>query len=225
MTDITIHRRCPLSPILKEDLMGYIYYDEKKIQLSVNDIEICNDEEWAGTEEQLAIVQGHRLWRDFQFVWEYAELGLHVQEIKGFMAHSLDRLIDIYKFIGYGEVVLAHDGNFGHESISVGNAGAKVVYKFLARMKLDLGIDLDWEFAMHGLFPLSHNVKLTTTEYALLAGFSHIGAVRNEVCKKSNPLLADKEGNNLVISIKEARKHLLNKRKFIASKGVDYGKP
>ena len=224
MTKLIIYKACPLSPTSIDELKAYFYYVEYRRQLSVNDIVINDDPDWEGTEEQRAIVHNHSLWSDFEYIWAYAEKGLNAEEVKNGVAHALGLLIEIHRFIGYGEVELVHDGSFGCESISIREAGIKVVYKFLARMKLDLKIDLDYEFAMLWVFPLSHATKLTTSEYALLAGLSHIGAVRNEVCKKSNPLFAEKEGNNLVISIEEARKHLLNKRKFIPSKGVDYAK-
>lgn len=222
MAEIYIHKNCALSPTTKEELMAYIFYVESKLQMSVNGVEICTNDEWEGTDEQISIVENHRLWGDFLNVWEYAEQGILHIKCSPTAEMANDLFIDLYKFVGMGQVMLAHDGSFGYESLSVRHAGAKVLYKYLARLKLDYKVDLDFDFAMIHLFPLAHDKELNTIEYALLAGLSHVGAVRNEISNKNNPLIAQKVGNNLVILIEEARKRLPSKRKFVPSEGVEY---
>lgn len=223
MSGITLHKSCPLSPITKDELMSYIFYAESRIQIAVNDNSLYLDDEWEGTEEQITMVENHRLWPDFLAIWEYAELGklplAAGVRLNAEIANEF--LVDIYKFIGMGEVLLAHDGSFGFETLDQREAGAKVAYKFLARAKLDYKINLD-DMPIGWLFPVAADEALTTTEYALLAGLRHVGAVRNEVSDKHNPLMTKKVGNTLLISIDEARKKLPLKRKFVPSIGIDY---
>jgi hypothetical protein len=224
MTGITLHKNCSLSPTSEDELMEYTYYLLYHSQSLYecgrfgNSLDISNA--WSNTEDERKWVASSSLWTHFKWAWEYAERGMGANKLN--IALLQDNMMFLHRYAGFGQVVLEHDGNFACESTTVRDTGPKVLCKLLARFKLDFNVDLDSEFPLLHLFPLVYSSKLSTIEYALLAGMSHVGAVRNEVSRKVNPLPACKVGNNLEISIKDARARLLSKRKFVPSPNIDY---
>ncbi|WP_261890203.1 hypothetical protein [Vibrio cortegadensis] len=167
---------------------------------------------WNNTEEERKIVNQSFLGETMMFAWEYAERGLHLKTMSKGAYH--DPLIFIYRWTITCNAYLIHHGKFGNESLEVNEVGSKLLYKLIARLKLDLQLDMDHEFGACALFPMTHATMLTSHEYALLAGFSHIGAVRNEVCRKDSPLIVEKKGNQILVPIASARISLAKKRKF-----------
>ncbi len=224
-TGIVISKDSSLSPVKKGDLIQYTYYaiayidNLNKMTLNGHSSDICQD--WVGEDEQYEIVYKSGLWQDINTLWEYAENGLNHKRL--YDGYCNDLLSDLYKVIATCNGILLHNGTFSHEGKEVREAGAKTVYKFMARLKIDglLENGLD-DIAVSSLFPMADFRQLTTFEYALLAGYSHIGAVRNEIGKKNNSLVATKSGGTLLISLNEAKRTLINKRKFIPTPGISY---
>ena len=177
---------------------------------------------WNNTPEEVNALKSSYLGQAMFFLWEYAELGLHYEDMKAGQFH--DPLMQVFRWTALCDAFLLHAGTFGTEDLAIQQVGKQVAYKVLARLKLDLDIDIDNELSASDLFPLSHPTDLTTLEYALLAGFSHVGAVRNEISNKKNPLPVMKEGNQSIIPIEEARNRLFRKRKFVPTRGMDYQK-
>ena len=222
---ITIFHKCKLTPITLDELMEYSYYALYNLSYlaesatSGRSPDMYSD--WDGSEEQKAFVLNSHLWERVNYIWEYAEKGMHIEELYDGAVNDL--LVDLYMWGAACDAILLHDGSFSHETIEVREAACKLAYKFIARIKLDLEWDMDDLIPVVGLFPMTHETKLTTVEYALLAGLSHIGAVRNEASNKNDPLITEKEGNNILIPIEVARIRLQKKRKFVPTQGVNYG--
>ncbi|MDA0149794.1 hypothetical protein [Vibrio sp. LaRot3] len=214
-----------LSSISLDDLNEYSHYTLTCINQTAA---LANTGEWPdelfihwnNSVEEVAAVKKSYLGETMFFLWEYAEFGLNYDEIKA--GHYHDPLMQVFRWTSLCDAFLVHAGTFGNEDLAIQQLGKQLAYKVLARLKLDLNIDIEEEFSANSLFPLSHPTDLTTLEYALLAGFSHVGAVRNEICNKANPLKVIKEGNNSIIPIEEARVKLFKKRKFVPTRGLDY---
>jgi hypothetical protein len=225
---ITIFNICKLTPITLEELMEYSYYALRNIsrladtakhgQLS----DLGSDSDWDGSTEQQEFVLSSNLWGKVKYIWEYAEEGKHIESLHD--GYVCDLLVDLYMWSSACDATLLHDGSFGRETVEVREAGSKLAYKFLARIKLDLKWDIESSLPVAELYPMTHATKLTTSEYALLAGLSHTGAVRNEASNKIDPLITVKEGNNILIPVDVARYRLQKKRKFVPTIGVDYAK-
>lgn len=225
--EIFIHPNTPLTPITEEELMIYCFFSECRMEQSFNDKSICeNDEIWEGTKEQLKIAQESRYMGHLYSAWRYAELGIpgflfteygtnKPKSIESISVEVNEWFIEMIRFVGYSQMILAHDGQFGHESTAERYTGAKILYKFLARLKLDYGLEVLDSFMMLELLPHTSDLGLSTVEYGLLAGFSHKGAVRNEISNKETLLTAQKIKNKIVIPIEVARKTLMTKRNFV----------
>ncbi|CAH7472597.1 conserved hypothetical protein [Vibrio chagasii] len=213
---ITIASNCKLSPITHDQLNEYCYYALKCL---METSQLAQEFEWpemhttwSNSEKERDFVKKSFLGETMTMAWEYAEQGLHFESMsKG--AYQ-DPLIFIYRWVITCDAYLVHHGKFGNESLEVNEMGSKLLYKLIARLKLDLQLDMDHEFGVSDLFPMAHPTMLTSHEYALLAGFSHIGAVRNEVANKENPLLVKKKGNQILVPIESAISALAKKRKF-----------
>lgn len=239
VSGITISNRTKLTPITEKELMEYSYYvlyqTSYLYQTALNGRSPDMYADWDDSTEQNTYVLNSHLWQEIKQVWEYAEHGMHADkfcltddsngdftELKD--GYITDLLVDMYKWFTACEGVLYHDGDFGHETPEVREAGSRLVYKFLARLKLDFKCNIDQFIVADTLFPMAQETTLSSHEYALLAGLSHVGAVRNEVNNKNNPLIVTKEGNKIMVTVEVARERLQKKRKFIQTQGVDYGK-
>ncbi|SDH43805.1 hypothetical protein SAMN04488136_11623 [Vibrio xiamenensis] len=223
MAYLNIGKQIPLRPLTEDEVMEYVYYVlyhcdylSQVGRTGISPDRYCDHMDEDGRE----LVLNSHLWQEFKFVWEYAEKGLHADEITQVQASDL--ISGLYKYAGLAEVVLLHDGDFGLESRSVSYAGTIILYKFMARLKLDFNWDMEDVTGAFCLFPMAHDTELTTVEYALLAGFSSHGAVRNEISSKTDPLKATKVGKTLLISVDEARKRLPRTRNYIPTKGVTH---
>ena len=221
---ITISSKSKLSPITEAEINQYAYYALTCINQTA---ELANGTgcpdltiEWNNTESERDVVKHSYLGETMRFMWEYAEQGLHLDEMK--KGNFYDPLMQLYRWTATCDAYLVHLGSFGEEPLEVMEVGSKLAYKFIARLKLDLNLDMSQEFIIANIYPMSHDTELTTLEYALLSGFSHIGAVRNEVSNKSDPLKVSKTGNQTLISVDEARKRLAKKRKFTQTIEVDF---
>lgn len=213
---ITIASNCKLSPITHDQLNEYCYYALKCL---METSQLAQEFEWpemhttwSNSDKERDFVKKSFLGETMTMVWEYAEQGLHFESMSKGAYH--DPLIFIYRWVITCDAYLVHHGKFGNESLEVNEMGSKLLYKLIARLKLDLQLDMDHEFGVSDLFPMAHPTMLTSHEYALLAGFSHIGAVRNEVANKENPLLVKKKGNQILVPIESAISALAKKRKF-----------
>lgn len=224
MARLVINKYTPLSPITEEELMEYVYFILYHCDyMSQVGHTGKSPDRYADVMDDSGrqLVLNSYLWQEFKFVWEYADQGLHGDEINS--DYACDLVSSLYMYAALGEAVLDHDGQFGNEGASVSHAGTVILYKFLARIKLDFKWDIGFEVPPSCHFPMADEIKLTTVEYALLAGFASIGPVRNEVSNKADPLKAEKVGNTLLISIDEARKRLPRTRKYIPTQGVTHG--
>ncbi|MEG3754151.1 hypothetical protein [Psychromonas arctica] len=224
---LTIHHACKLTPITEEELMEYSYYAINNLNFLAKTAtggfqSLIEENDWEASIQQKEMVVETNLWKTLKLIWEYAEKGMNLERIKS-EYHMDDLLTDLYKWSSACNSTLLYDGHFGHEKIEVRESSIKLAYKFLARLKLDFEFNILDELPSSGLYPVAHSTMLTTVEYSLLAGLSHIGAVRNEVCKIKDPLVIEKEGGNILITIPVARKFLQKKRKFISTEGIDYG--
>lgn len=236
---ITIYQQCKLTPITEEELIEYAYYALNNME-SLTAYAKTGDQpdmslDWNNSLEQREYVFESHFWTEVKFIWEYAEKGLNIDKLSSININKSktvrnlhdgyinDLLVDIYKWFATCDATLAHDGSFGYETVEVREAGSKLAYKFIARIKLDFKCNLDDIISIGELYPMTHEKMLTTHEYALLAGLSHVGAVRNEASNKANPLITVKEGNNILIPIDVARKRLISKRKFVQTRGVNDG--
>ncbi|WP_445777225.1 hypothetical protein [Shewanella sp.] len=221
---ITILHKCKLTPITLEELMEYSFYALYQLSYLADTARFGQSpdmySDWDNSDEQREFVINSHLWKTVNFIWEYAEKGMHIEKLNE--AYVNDLLVDLYKWGASCDSVLLHDGSFGHETLEVREAGSKLAYKFLARIKLDLGWNIDHAFPAASLYPMTHETKLSTVEYALLAGLSHVGAVRNEASSKSDQLITEKIGNNILIPVEVARHRLPKKRKFVSTQGVNY---
>ncbi|MBT1445068.1 hypothetical protein KJI95_11110 [Shewanella sp. JM162201] len=223
---VSLLNRSKLTPVTSAELTEYCYYllhvlnDLASLATKGKYFEMSRD--WTGTDEEIQFVHNSYAWELLVRIWDYAENGISAHN---FMPAAItDDFEHFFKLTSACEGVLYHDGSFSHESTEIMITPIKLALKYFARLKLDTEWDLDHEVGpCLSLYPSVHETHLTSVEYALLAGLSHIGAVRNETCKKENPLLTEKNGNNIIITIEESRKKLKNKRKFVPTPGVNYG--
>lgn len=218
---ITIAGKCKLSPVTENELNQYSHYALICINQTA---ELANGTgwpdlsiEWDNTEQERQNIKNSYLGETLRFIWEYTERGLHLDKME--MGDFHDPLMQLYRWTATCNAYLVHLGSFGDaESIEVIEVGSKLAYKFIARLKLDM----NHELCVEDTYPMSHASELTTIEYALLSGFSHVGAVRNEVSNKLDPLTVNKVGNQTLISVETARKRLMKKRKFVPTQGANY---
>ncbi|PMG86413.1 hypothetical protein BCU83_04165 [Vibrio breoganii] len=236
MSILCIHGQAALTPVTEADLLHNTYNILGHLS-SLFDETIRGAEypsahsdslfvEWTSTPEQVALVKSAPIWATIYDNWLYAEKGIHPKKLRR-CTLELGHLVTLHRLIGLGDLILMHDGSFDCGSVATHEALIKLMYKFIARAKLDK-LDTEYyaeflEMNIEEYFPQALEYgKLSTIEYALLAGFSHIGAVRNEASGKNSTLKVTKEGNSLAISVEEARKRIPRKRKFIPTEGIDY---
>ncbi|ENK2107885.1 hypothetical protein AB3A40_001805 [Vibrio alginolyticus] len=218
-----IYSKCKLSPITLSELEAYSFYAINALTSIAKSAligEFNHTFIWENTQEQRELLLGSNLWKTLKFMWDYAENGEHYSELHDGLI--VDLIHDLYLWSAACGSRLALDGSFGYESIEVREAGIKLGYKYLARLKLDFGCELVKDIPIHAQYPQSHEEALSTIEYALLSGFSVVGAVRNEIMDKSDPLIATKQGKVSFIDVDSAKPRILKKRKFTPTFGVNY---
>ncbi|ELR64522.1 hypothetical protein C942_02335 [Photobacterium marinum] len=169
------------------------------------------EEEWIGSEEQQVKLFASEFWKTMNPVYAYAERGeqgnmMH-DDTLGYLVQVLPAVFGIREYNGEVDWVCE-----------------TLIYKALARLKLDTGRDLDEDEVevelvtyCSGWLPLAHHKHLTLQEMAILAGAKNIRSIRNATYDKKNPLRVIKENRNVLVTVEEAKRWLAQKSKFIPS--------
>ncbi|MDN3717777.1 hypothetical protein [Vibrio breoganii] len=98
-----------------------------------------------------------------------------------------------------------------------------VLHKYLARLKLDLAIDLSDEWsATSDFFPLCHHKHFNLYEMALLANVKSVNSIRNSVYAKEDKLTTIQEDGKHLVERDVALAWLAKRKHFVKSFSVEH---
>ncbi|WP_028765323.1 helix-turn-helix domain-containing protein [Shewanella colwelliana] len=225
LLSLRLPTKTSLPPVQESELMAYCFETLTLIENLRQSLESYGAEgdphevpKWEGNKQQLAIMKASRVWLVFKELFSYAELGkpINISSSENIGAWLTDHLENAVKWICCTYPMKEYHGFY------LSFVGEQIVYKFLARLKLDFECDLE-EVIGCGLtpFPYTHEMHLTVMEIALLAGISE-RSVRNAIYSKDDRLEHIKDGRQVYVSVKEARRWLQERRKFTRTEGVAY---
>ncbi len=237
---VTINKNASLLPVT-EDQLQHSVYEMLSVLVILCDSAHGHGEadtsggviDFLGEPEQIKLLENSLMWKYLHPMYLFAELGEPLDVIN---YHLSDMLGDLAKWITAANPILEYD------ETSLNQAAIKIIYKFIARLKLNYRWDFDGNYspkdnpdplphsdARNGLVPLSagwypdtHKRHLTLVELALLAGMSNIRSVRNAQFSKTDPLSFIKDGAQVLITVEEARRWLQRRNGFVPTKGIEY---
>lgn len=243
---VTIKKNANLQPVTEEQLRHSVYEMLSVLEILYNSAHgrgeadtSCGVIDFLGEPEQIKLLEKSMMWEYLHPMYLFAELGEPLDVID---YHLSDMLGDLAKWITAANPILEYDGTPLNQAVS------KVIYKFIARLKLNYRWDFEGNYGpednpdplphsdaknginplcfgpsiSHGWYPDTHKRYLTLVELALLAGMSNIRSVRNAQFSKSDPLSFIKEGAQVLITVEEARRWLQGRNGFIPTKGIEY---
>lgn len=212
-----------LSPVTRVELLDYCHETLTTLNIlsksaaSSDDILLRYEDDastQALSQNDQALIERTPLWKNFLPAFNYAELGA-----------PLDLKEDEIEYL-LTELAQWLCATFSYREFN-GNpiwSGEKVIYKFIARLKLDYQWDVSEKFAAieSGWYPDAHEQHLSILDIALLAGMENIRSVRNATYDKLAPLETIKEGGKVLVTVKEARRWLQERKGFIPTQGISY---
>lgn len=237
---VTIKKNTNLQPITEAQLQHSVYEMLSVLDILYNSAHgrgmadtSCGVIDFCDEPEQIKLLENSMMWKYLHQMYLFAELGEQLNVV-GY--HLSDMLGDLAKWITAASPILEYDGT------ELNQAVIKVIYKFIARLKLNYRWDFDGAYgpgdnpdplphsdAKNGLIPIAanwypdtHHRHLTLVELALLAGMSNIRSVRNAQFSKSDALSFIKEGAQVLITVEEARRWLQGRNGFVPTKGIVY---
>ncbi len=238
---VTINKNASLNAVTKEQLQHSVYEILSTLEILYNSAHghgeadsSCGVINFLGEPEQIKLLEESKMWKYLHSMYLFAELGEPLDVING---HISDMLGDLAKWISATNFIFAYDGT------PLNQAAIKVIYKFIARLKLNYRWNFDGSYdsddhttsisdldTLEGITPLSDNLSypdthikhLTLVELALLAGMSNIRSVRNAQFSKTDPLSFMKDGAQVLITVDEARRWLQGRNGFVPTQGIVY---
>lgn len=237
---VTINKNASLQPVTEEQLRHSVYEMLSVLEILCNSAHgrgeadtSCGVIDFLGEPAQIKLLENSLMWKYLHPMYLFAELGEPLDVIR---YHLSDMLGDLAKWISAANPILEYDGTPLNQAVS------KVIYKFIARLKLNYRWDFDGDYspednpdplphsdAKNGLVPISanwypdtHKRHLTLVELTLLAGMSNIRSVRNAQFSKTDQLSFIKEGAQVLITVEEARRWLQGRNGFVPTKGIEY---
>lgn len=243
---VTINKNASLLPVT-EDQLQHSVYEMLSVLVILCDSAHGHGEadtsggviDFLGEPEQIKLLENSLMWKYLHPMYLFAELGEPLDVIE---YHLSDMLGDLAKWITAANPILEYD------ETSLNQAAIKVIYKFIARLKLNYRWDFEGTYGpednpdplphsnaknginplcfgpslSNGWYPDTHRRHLTLVELALLAGMSNIRSVRNAQFSKSDPLSFIKEGAQVLITVEEARRWLQGRNGFVPTKGIEH---
>lgn len=213
-----------LSPVSLTELHAYCYESLHMLNILSNSAtgsggvflgDQQSNDTWEPNQENLTLLESTPLWESLLSAYNYAELGLPLQMDEGDI-HIL--LTDLAQWFC---ATFAYREFNGYPTW----AGEKVIYKFIARLKLDYQWDVIDKFIAieSNWYPLTHGTHLTILDVALLAGMESIRSVRNATYDKQDSLEILKDGRNVLVTVQDARRWLQGRKGFVPTLGMNYG--
>ncbi len=226
---IELNTKANMSPVSKEELISSTYSLLETLDIlykssrGLCDCDVsCGAVDWSGSESERKLVEESKVWTYLEPMWSYAEEGMLSPSLSN--TDIGDVIGDLVKWLSAVESISEHCGEINQVPI------IKVLTKFLARIKLEFGINFDEGKEISfiaGLedmavfpswLPQVDEQYLTTVEMALLAGTSNIRSVRNSQYDKDNPLHFFKEGKKVLVKTDVAKQWLNHRRGFVPTK-------
>lgn len=238
---ITIKKNASLNAVTEEQLQHSVYEILSALEILYNSAHGCGIADssggvidFLGEPEQIKLLEESKMWKYLHSMYLFAELGEPLDVVNG---HISDMLGDLAKWISATSPILEYDGT------QLNQAAIKVIYKFIARLKLNYRWHFDGNYGLEdhpdtlphsdvitdgiptlssNWYPDTHIKYLTLVELALLAGMSNIRSVRNAQFSKTDPLSFIKEGAQVLITVEEARRWLQGRNGFVPTQGIEY---
>lgn len=238
---LTINKNESLLPVTEEQLRHSVYEILSVLAILSDSAHghgeadtSCGVIDFINEPEQVRLLENSLIWKYIVPMYQFAELGEPLDVVE---YHLSDMLGDLSKWITATDPILAYDGTPSDQSV------VKIIYKFLARLKLNYHWDLQGKdssehrtdlfdhsgIVNYGLDPLSsgffietHARHLTLVELTLLAGMGNIRSVRNAQFSKTDSLAFIKEGVQVLITVEDARRWLKGRKGFVPTKGIQY---
>lgn len=243
---VTIRKNENLLPVTEEQLRHSIYEILSVLVILCDSAHGYGDADTSGgvidflnEPEQVRLLESSLMWKYIAPMYQFAELGEPLDVVE---YHIKEILGDLSKWITATAPILEYDGTPSNQ------AAIKVIYKFIARLKLNYRWDFEGIYGPEdnpdplphsgakdginllcaapstsgGWYPDTHRRHLTLVELALLAGMSNIRSVRNAQFSKADPLSFIKEGAQVLITVEEARRWLKGRKGFVPTKGIQY---